>query len=257
MRLAREKQAAMSSSFKTLVLMSFIIFAAGALDILVVDTAHAKDETPLVDDKYSLKADREALEALRKNIPAEVKKDNDEKAFMDDMMSDLSKNPSDVRGKFQSIVNKKRETFNKDMTKKREDFSKAQSKDREAFSKEQGEQRKDFTKKRTSSSERTDFYDDLEGKRKDFYSGQKEKRDAFEEDMRDKRKNFDDYIRAKTDEFNQLHRDYTKRYEENLKAKADLKKQAEEKRKNLQKDLDKEYESIRQKPATPLGAEGE
>lgn len=257
MRLTCVKKTNPSRSSKTLVLVCFLFFATGAINLLSAKTAYAEAESNMVDDKYSLKADREALEALRKNIPAEVKKDNDEKAFMDDMMSDLSKNPSDVRGKFQSIINKKRELFNKDMTKKREDFSKAQSKEREAFSKDQGEQRKDFTKKKTSSSERTDFYEELEGKRKDFYSAQKEKRDSFEEDVRDKRKNFDDYIRAKTDEFNQLHRDYSKRYEENIKAKADLKKQAAEKRKNLEKDLDKEYEAIRQKPATSLGVEGE
>ena len=46
----------------------------------LVGTAHAADEdTTLVDGKYSLKADREALEALRKNIPVERQNQNDEK----------------------------------------------------------------------------------------------------------------------------------------------------------------------------------
>lgn len=223
------------------------------LTLIFLSASFATAEEPtLVDEKYSLKADREAFEALRKDIPPERQKENDEKAFMDQMMSDLSKNPSDVRSKFSSIINKKREMFNKDMTKEREKFSKEQTKAREAFSKEQAAQRKDFSKRKSNSDERKEFFDDLEGKRKDFYADQKEKRDEFEANTRDKRKNFDDYIRSKTDEFNQLHRDYSKRYDENKKAQGDLKKQAEEKRKQQQKNLDQEYDAIKKQTPTIL-----
>jgi hypothetical protein len=51
--------------------------------LLFTAIAHAEEGRPLVDDKYSLKADRDALDELRKNIPIEVRKENDEKAFMD------------------------------------------------------------------------------------------------------------------------------------------------------------------------------
>lgn len=250
MSLSNENSVGASGFVRTFVL---IVLAVCSL------RARAEDYSGggLVDDKYSLKEDREAMDALRKNIPANVKKENDEKAFMDNMMTDLSVPPSDVRSKFQSIVNKKRESFSKDMTKSREDFYKAQTKEREAFTKEQGEKRVEFGKDKHSSSERTDFYDGLESKRKDFYEAQREKRDAFEETARDKRKNFDDYVRAKTDEFNQLHRDYTKRFEENKKTQADLKKAAAEKRNNLEQSLDQEYAPIRQKTPTQLGSEGE
>lgn len=234
---------------------SLLLLALGAFLVqgMCSATSFAEEAgATLVDEKYSLKADREALEALRKQIPPEVKKENDEKAFMDQMMSDLSRSPSEVRGKFSSILNKKRDLFNKDMTKSREQFSKTQKEEREAFSKEQAEQRKSFSKRKASSEDRKEFFDELEAKRKDFYSNQKEKRDEFEAETRDKRKNFDDYVRAKTDEFNQLHRDYTKRFEENKKSQADLKKQAELKRQQMQKDLDHEYEPIRKKDPTVL-----
>ncbi|WP_374027932.1 hypothetical protein ACES2J_02930 [Bdellovibrio bacteriovorus] len=215
------------------------------------------ESTTLVDESYSLKADREAFEELRKNIPANVKKDNDEKAFMDGLVSDLSRTPSEVRGKFSSIVNKKRDLFNKDMTKAREQFGKIQKKERDEFTKDLADKRKAFAKTKSTSDERKEFYDEHESKRKDFYENQKEKRDQFEADMRDKRKNFDDYIRSKTDEFNQLHRDYTKRFEENKKALADQKKQAELKKKQQQQDLEKEYEAIRKQDPTILGPTGE
>ena len=209
----------------------------------------------LVDDKYSLKADREAFDKLRKDIPADVRKENDEKAFMDGLLtSDFSRTPSEVRSKFSSIIGKKRELFQKDMTKQRETFSNDQRKAREEYSKNAAEKRKEFAKAKTTSDERTEFFKNLEAQRKNFYEAQNEKRNEFEANARDKRKDFDDYIRSKTDEFNQLHRDYTKRYEENKKAVADQKKAALEKSKNLQKSVDQEYEEIRKKPATPLEA---
>ncbi len=229
------------------VVLSCVILVA--LSVVIVARA---EEPPLVDDKYSLKADREAMEALRKDIPAERQKLNDEKAFMDEMMTDLSKHPSLVRSRFSTLLNKKRSVFNKDMTKDREVFSLTQRQDREKFTKDQTAVRKDFSRKKTSSEERQDFFGELDSRRKDFYSVQKEKRDEFEANMKDKRKNFDDYVRSKTDEFNQLHRDYTKRYEENKKLLSNHKKQAEIKRKQTEKDLENEYRDVNAKPATPL-----
>lgn len=206
----------------------------------------------LVDDKYSLKADLEALAELRKNIPPEKRKENDEKAFMDQMMDDLSKSPSEIRGKFFSILSKKRDIFSKDMSKIRQDFTNKQHKARDLFIKEQSEARKEFLEKKVSPEERRSFYSDLEGKRKDFYSMQREKRDEFEADIRDKRKNFEDYIRAKTDEFNQRHRDFTKRYEENKRTQADLKRQTTERKKHFDAELEREYKPIREKKAKLL-----
>ncbi|MFM6930293.1 MAG: hypothetical protein ACKOX6_17635 [Bdellovibrio sp.] len=234
-----------SSGFiKTMVLVSMLISSAA-----MAQGTHK----PLVDDKYSLKADREAMEALRKNIPAEKKAANDEKAFMDEMLSDLSQSPMEVRGRFTSILSKKRDAFSRDMTKIREEFQKKQTAEREAFSKEQSAEREKFAKTKATPQERNEFYANTDGKRKEFYQVQHEQRDVFEAEAREKRKNFDDYVRAKTDEFNQAHRDYTKRYEENKKNTADLKKQAAEKKKNFEKNIDQEYEPIRQKPVTPLG----
>lgn len=220
MRVTCAHKLGLSGFFRTLVLIGFLF--------QVASPAFAEEKSaPLVDDKYSLKADRAAMEKLRENIPAEKRAENDEKAFMDQMMSDLSKSPSDVRGKFSSILNKKRESFSKDMNKARENFTKTQTSEREAFTKSQTERREKFSKsKGISSGERTEFYSKLDSERKDFYSAQKEKRDAFEDEIKTKRKDFDDYIRAKNDEFNQLHREYTQRYQDNKKAQEDLKKQA-------------------------------
>lgn len=225
---------------------------------LVIGCATGKSgqDGPLVDEKYSLKQDREALANLRKEIPEEVRRDNDEKAFMAEMMSDLSRSPMDVRNQFTRILTKKRELFSKDMNKTREKFSNDIKSKRDEFSRQQTSARTSFAGQKKTADERSEFYNRLDSERREFNSEQQQKRDEFESDMRDKRKNFDDYIRAKTDEFNQLHRDYIKRYDEDKKARADLKKQTEEKQRQMQKNVDAEYETIRKQSPTYLESQG-
>jgi hypothetical protein len=181
-------------------------------------------DKPLVDEKYSLTADRKSFDELRKDIPAEKRKENDELALTSSLFADESKSPSQVREKFDSLLRKKRELFQKDMNKLRETYSKEERKRRESFVKQQDEERASFQKKKVTSSERTEFFNELETKRRDYYAEERSKRDEFEETMRDDRKNFDDYTREKSNEFNQEHRAYVKRYEELQKAKAPTQK---------------------------------
>jgi hypothetical protein len=66
-----------------------------------------QDNRPLVDDKYSLQADRKALEEMRAQIPPEKKRQNDELALTLGMMSEVKKSPSDVRSQFDTVLRKK------------------------------------------------------------------------------------------------------------------------------------------------------
>jgi hypothetical protein len=181
--------------------------------------APSRVDAPLVDEKYSLTSDRKELDELRKNIPEEKKKENDELAFLSQLFADQSKSPSQIREKFDSLLRKKRDLFQKDMSKARETFVKDERKRREAFNKEQEEARNDFKKHKSSREQNSEFYSNLDGKRKDFSAAEREKRDEFESDMRDKRKNFEDYARERSSEFNQELRAYTKTYDELQKAK--------------------------------------
>lgn len=181
-------------------------------------------DQPLVEDKYRLTKDRDSLEEIRKDVPPERQAENDELAFMLQWMGKVEKHPSQIREKFNSVVSKKRQVFQKDMTRRREDYVKKERKDREVFNKEIEKTRKSFVASKPAPEERREFFNDLETKRKDFYTDQREKRDDFEADMRDRRKNFEDYIRERNMEFNQEHRAYTKRYEDDQKQKREAKK---------------------------------
>ncbi len=227
------------------------------------------DDRPLVDDKYSLQADRKAMDEMRAQVPADRKRENDELALMLGV-NETKKTPADVRNQFDTLLRKKRSLFDKDITKERETFTKDERKKREQFLKEQRDQREVYGREKHSREDRTEFFKELDEKRSEFFSTERDKRNDFESDVRERRKSFEDYVREKQNEFNQEHRAYTKRYD-------DMKKQEREKQKassgtgaysasslgggmtpaaafgvNEAQELDRELEEVRGKSGTSL-----
>lgn len=205
-------------------------------------------QQPLVDEKYSLKSDRETLDRLRKDIPEERKVENDESALMESFFVDLKNEPSEIRDKFSNLHRKKREKFDADLKKEREQFNKNEKQMRDKFMEEAKEEREDFLSGNKSSSEKKKFFDEQEVERKAFLAEQREKRDDFEESTREKRKNFEDYNRSKNNEFNSRLRDFTKKRDEEKKRK-----------KNLEQDhlkvLNQELDEARKRPGVNLEVE--
>ena len=176
-----------------------------------------------VDPKYSLAKDRAEFDKLRESIPADVKKQNDEKALLAEWMGELKNSPEVVFDKFNNLVRKKRELFNKDIAKSREEFSKNEKKSRAEFLKNLADDREDFLKRKVEREKRADFFTQQDEARRTFFAEQREKRDEYESDIREKRKNFDDYIKEKTDDFHEELRNY------NIKWKVKQEKQKLEK----------------------------
>ncbi len=185
----------------------------------------------------SLKADRSELDELRKDIPDEVKKQNDEVALvMSFLVRDSEEEPNRLRDRFNTALRKKRETVDKNLRRSREDFSTKERGDREAFLKKTKEAREDFlkTRKRTSD-ERKRFFDDQDDRRKSFFSEQQEKRKDFEMKVQDSRKELEDSIREKQNAFNQEWRAYQARYIERKKQN-ELKKKMEQKGRDIERE---------------------
>jgi hypothetical protein len=189
---------------------------------------YSQEDRPLVQEKYLLKKDQEELEQLRKDIPEDIKKQNDETAYIYSMMAEVSVEPSRVREQFQSKIRKKREVFDKDMTKERETFTKNERKVRDEFLKAQSKKRDAFLASKPTKERRDDFFKEHEEIRKDYFANEREQRSEFDSSVRERRSNFEDYIREMTNKFNQEHRDYTKRYDD-MKKKKDKEKEEKEK----------------------------
>ncbi len=163
--------------------------------------AGSNQNQTLVDPKYSLSKDRSEFDKLRENMPADVKKSNDEKALAAEWFAETKFEPDVIRDKYDNLVRKKRDLFNKDMAKAREVFNSEEQKKRAVFLKELEQQRKDFTGRRTERDAKNDFFNEQDEKRKNFMAEQKDKREDFESESREKRKNFEDYLKEKSNDF--------------------------------------------------------
>lgn len=170
---------------------------------------------PLVDPKYSLVKDRSELDLLRQAIPEDKKKANDENALFAEWTVGLKKSPAEVREKYENLVRKKRELFNKDMAKTRENFTKSTEQKRKEFLKDLEDQRKNFADQKKSRDDKNEFFNNLDEKRRNYFSEEREKRDEFESQVRDERKNFEDYLNEKRFDFASEMKAYTEKWNAN------------------------------------------
>lgn len=172
-----------------------------------------------VDPKYSIAADRKKFEELRSEMPEAQKVSNDERALFSEWMADVSTEPSAVREKFDSLVRRKREDFNKDITQVREKYGREEKKSRDAFSKELEAQREELKGIVLSREDRQTKFSELEQKRRDYYTNEREQRDQFEAEIRTSRKDFEDYVKRRTDEFNAEYKVYQNKWKEKQSSK--------------------------------------
>ena len=227
----RQNEIMKAQSFR--IILPFILMACGLSSCDSVESRSNRfhkddnsDERPLVDDQYRLSSDRKALDEMRKDIPPDVKLNNDEIAFLMKLLNDSpDRDPAKIRSDFDRAIHKKRDLLSKNLTKERDEFTKQERRNREDFLKAQSEERKDFLREKHSKEDRDRFFSSQDEKRRDYFANQREKRNDFESDVTERRRNFEDYAREKTNEFNGEHRAYTKRYEEMKKAKELAKKE--------------------------------
>ncbi|MFN7728492.1 MAG: hypothetical protein ACK5P7_04995 [Bdellovibrio sp.] len=224
------------------------------------------DQAPLVDEKYSLKADRQKMEELRQDVPAERRRQNDEVAFALQMFQEVRRSPQEIRTQFDSAVRKKRELLNRDLQKEREQFTRAERAKRDNFLKDQKNSREAFLKSKPNKDQRDDMFKDQELKRRDFFADEREKRGDYESDVRERRKSFEDYVRERQGEFTQEYRVYSRKYDD-LKREQQLRGRDKAKEapssspsnafraspENLEaEDLRNEIEALKQHPGTKL-----
>jgi hypothetical protein len=169
----------------------------------------------------SIKADREYLDAERKNVPAEIKKANDELAFDLQQMGQVKENPERVRSRFQEKVRKARDKFRQKLHKIRDNYTKNERKQREAHTKVLNKERDEFKKQKADRDRNREFYAEQDLKREDFYADSRQKRSEFEEEMRSQSKEFDESMRERVKQFNEELRIYTQRYREMERCKRD------------------------------------
>jgi len=247
----------------------FVLALAGCQQAPPLKKPDRSATTPIADE-VSLKADRSQFDEMRKEIPEDVRRDNDELAYVEELVRQSDEEPGKIREKFSKAVHNRREKFDKAARKRRDEFNGKEKRDRDEFLKKAQKDRDDFMKKnkKARAEKRKEFFDDQDAKRQSFFAGQREARSEFEAQETEARRTFEAYMTEKSNKFNGEMRDYTSTYYDRRK-NLDLKKQAEAKAKKneLKKEItggggapaanegsrvsDPDLEQFKQIPKTP------
>lgn len=200
-------------------------------------------------DEISLKADRESLSELRAAIPEEKKQNNDELALLLGLMGEIKLKPSDIQGRYQNLAQKHRKKFRDRVSKLRDQYRREESKRREGFLREQKSLRDDFKHKKADREESKEFFAEQDRRRQEFFANEKDRRKDFESEIQTQSKDFDSYMNEKQKEFSEQLRLYSKRFHEAEKEKSKKTSQQSDPNQAL-----KEFEAMKDKASTPLGA---
>ena len=169
--------------------------------------------------EVSLKQDRSELKELRKDIPIQKQRENDELAYLLNMLrEDREINTSSVRQRFNRELRKRRNIYKKVMKKRRDEFTKNQKRAREEFVAKQKSERTSFNRSTKDREDRAQFFSEQDQERRTFFGDQRDRSSAFRDETNQRQRNFNDEIREKQKEFNQLIRDYDRRQRERRKA---------------------------------------
>lgn len=200
------------------------------------DEGKKPESTTKVADEVSLKSDRSQYDELRKDVPEEIKRENDEIAFTRGLMAEGTEEPSRVREKFSKAVRDRRDRYDKAARKRRDEFNRRERKMREDFLKKVKAERESFMsgKKKIDTDKRKEFFAEQDAQRNDFFADQKEQRKDFETSETESRKNFEAYLTEKRTQFDTDIREYTANFNDRRK-NLDIKKRAEEKAKQKAK----------------------
>lgn len=215
----------------------FLVFCSAFVSVLALTSCSSGQksgsdrENPAkladqLDEEVSLKADREKLAELRKDIPKEQKVFNDELAMDLELLTKAEKKPTRIRSEFQRQVSRLRNNFRKKSTRIRKDFRDTQKKQRDEFLKKLKEDRELFSSKKPEREKTKAFYAKQDVERKDFFAEQKDQRKDFDSKMRQKSKDFNANMRERVRQFEEQLRLYKKNYSAKQKEEREKKRRA-------------------------------
>lgn len=191
--------------------------------------------------EMSLQEDRDALKDLRREVPAETQKANDELALYLGLIKQGTESPQNVRDKFNNLVLKKRATFREKVESLRNKFRDDETKKREKFMGDQQSKRDAFLRKKRDYKDRNEFMNDLEKDRLKFFADERSRRSNFESEISAQSKDFDSYMRERQKQFDEQYRIYSKKFSERPKEKKAV--------------TGDEFKRLDEAPASPLGTE--
>lgn len=162
------------SSLAVAVVLFWASFLGGCSSTLEGQNRIGAEDEKVIPENYSLTADRSKLDGLRKEIPEEVRTQNDEDAFILQLFATPDRKSSEIRRAFDQAAAKKRKDFDRDLRKERDDFDRKERTERADFLKKLEQDRKNFDLSRRSKEQKSEFRTEQEEARREFFANQKE-----------------------------------------------------------------------------------
>ncbi len=213
------------------------------------------------ESEITIKSDRSYLDDLRKEVPEDVRSENDELATILNLMSGTKNPPSEINNRFQHILRRSRKKFEDQQRRDRSQFDRSERKKRDEFLATKKKEQEKFLNEKRSKEERAEFFRNHDEEKRLFFSDLQDRRREFESETRIKRNDQESYFRERTSTFNQELKDYSKRYYESENALR-LKKQMEQKAQRMKRSDPsatpqpsglEDFNQIPNTPGIPLG----
>lgn len=167
--------------------------------------------------EVSLESDKAKIESLRKDIPPDIKAENEELGTILRLFEDKRIKPASVRSRFEDLASRKRRDIQKKFQVERDNFNRTSKLERDQFMKIQKDSRDKFFLETKDAVKRKNFIDQQSMEREKFFLEQQDKRKAKDEDIASAKKNEEEKIKDLKKEFDEnykIHeRDYNDRQE--------------------------------------------
>lgn len=217
----------------------------------------SNESEDLGEQSLSLQKDREHLDKLRKDIPEEVKSENDDLAYLLKLFEDPKKKPSRIRNSFNDTIRKARKKNQKKFKKLRKEFKKKEKKNRKDFLKKQKEERNKFMADKPDREKSREFYNEQSAKRREYFADQRDKRKDFESEVRSQKKDFDVFLRDKRKQFDDHYRAFIKEQQAARRAEKQARKKASSKKyrptiTTKEKQMLEDFKKVPKGPGIPL-----
>ena len=115
----------------------------------------AQEDVP---QELSLEQDRKELDQLRQDVPEDIKKKNDDLAFILGLFKDKNRKPGRIKSEFNRVYNRLRNKKQKEFKKERDQFTKSEKKKRKEFLATAKKKRKAFLADKPESDARKEFF---------------------------------------------------------------------------------------------------
>lgn len=195
--------------------------------------------------EVSISEDQRKIEELRKNIPPEVRRENDALREILNLLGEVRHPPQQHRNRFNRTMRNMRQAHQREMRRERDQFNQEERQSRDRFLADLRKEREDFSKKRdVEERERNHFFKDQDRRRNEYFANERDKRNIFESDQRERERDFDAVYREKTNEFNREYNIYVQRYNEMQAELREKRRREAEERRNPRPSSSQDYEPL-------------